>query len=94
MPDGADVKQGDLLYTIDPRDFQASLDQAKAQAQRDAPRSSTCAPISIAAPRSPRPAYIAKDAVDQRGSNMRMAEAALAMDQAAIRTAAAQSRLC
>src|SRR3984885_119518 len=34
-PDGADVKQGDLLYQIDPRDFQATLDQAKAQLQRD-----------------------------------------------------------
>ena len=34
-PDGADVKQGDLLYKIDPRDFQASLDQAKAQEERD-----------------------------------------------------------
>ena len=35
-PDGADVKQGDLLYKIDPRDFQAALDQANAQAERDA----------------------------------------------------------
>ncbi len=31
VADGADVKEGDLLYTIDPRDFQAALDQAKAQ---------------------------------------------------------------
>ena len=35
-PDGADVKEGDLLYRLDPRDFQAALDQAKAQAERDA----------------------------------------------------------
>ena len=35
VPDGADVKEGDLLYTIDPRDSQAALDQAKAQVQRD-----------------------------------------------------------
>src|SRR5580704_6352797 len=34
-PDGADVKEGDLLYKIDPRDLQAALDQIKAQAQRD-----------------------------------------------------------
>src|SRR5947208_12464451 len=33
--DGADVKQGDLLFTIDPRPFQAALDQAKAQAALD-----------------------------------------------------------
>ena len=33
--DGADVKEGDLLYKIDDRDYQAALDQAKAQAQRN-----------------------------------------------------------
>ncbi len=33
--DGADVRQGDLLYKISPDDFQAALDQAKAQVQRD-----------------------------------------------------------
>jgi multidrug efflux system membrane fusion protein len=33
--DGADVKKGDLLFTIDPRPFQAVLDQAKAQAELD-----------------------------------------------------------
>ena len=29
--DGADVKQGDLLFTIDPRPYQAILDQTKGQ---------------------------------------------------------------
>ena len=29
--DGSDVKKGDLLFTIDPRPYQAALDQAKAQ---------------------------------------------------------------
>ena len=29
--DGADVKKGDLLFTIDPRPYQAALDQAKGQ---------------------------------------------------------------
>src|SRR5437773_10700379 len=33
--DGADVKQGDLLFTIDPRRFQAALEQAQAQAALD-----------------------------------------------------------
>src|SRR5260370_33660263 len=30
--DGADVKQGDLLFTIDPRTYQTALEQAQAQA--------------------------------------------------------------
>src|SRR5207244_1417958 len=33
--DGSDVKKGDLLFTIDPRPFQAALDQTKAQAELD-----------------------------------------------------------
>src|SRR5438270_8768338 len=33
--DGADVKKGDLLFTIDPRPYQAALDQARAQAVLD-----------------------------------------------------------
>jgi multidrug efflux system membrane fusion protein len=86
-PDGADVKQGDLLYKIDPRDFEASLDQAKAQADRDSAsldylRSNFNRGTELA-----KTGFLAKDAFDQRGSNMRQAEAALSMDQAAIRAA-------
>jgi multidrug efflux system membrane fusion protein len=33
--DGSDVNKGDLLFTIDPRPYQAALDQAKAQAELD-----------------------------------------------------------
>ncbi|HTD01377.1 MAG TPA: efflux RND transporter periplasmic adaptor subunit [Chthoniobacterales bacterium] len=33
--DGADVKKGDLLFTIDPRPYQAALQQAQAQAALD-----------------------------------------------------------
>jgi multidrug efflux system membrane fusion protein len=87
VPDGADVKAGDLLYTIDPRDFQAALDQAKAQVQRDAAaldyaranfdRGSTLA----------KSGNLAKDTLDQRASTAAQAEAALALDQAAVRAA-------
>jgi multidrug efflux system membrane fusion protein len=33
--DGADIKKGDLLFTIDPRPYQAALEQAQAQATLD-----------------------------------------------------------
>jgi multidrug efflux system membrane fusion protein len=33
--DGADVKKGDLLFTIDPRPYQAAFEQAQAQATLD-----------------------------------------------------------
>ena len=87
VPDGTDVREGDLLYTIDPRDFQAALEQAKAQVQRDTAaldyahsnleRGSTLA----------KSGYLAKDTFDQRISTAGQAEAALAMDRAALRTA-------
>src|ERR1700719_5068810 len=32
---GQDVKQGDLLFTIDPRPFQAALEQAQANLAKD-----------------------------------------------------------
>jgi multidrug efflux system membrane fusion protein len=87
VPDGTDVKEGDLLYTIDPRDFQAVLDQAKAQARRDA------AALDYARANLERGSVLAKsgnlakDSFDQRASTSGQAEAALAMDQAAVRTA-------
>ena len=33
--DGAEVKKGDLLFTIDPRPYEAAFHQAQAQARRD-----------------------------------------------------------
>jgi len=87
VPDGTDVKAGDLLYRIDPRDYQAVLDQAKAQAERDK------AALDYARANRDRGTvltsngYLAKDSLDQRMSTVRQLEASLAMDQAAIRTA-------
>jgi multidrug efflux system membrane fusion protein len=89
IADGTDVKEGDLLYTIDPRDFHAALDQAKAQAQAqrniaalEYARSNLDRGSSLA-----QSGFLAKDTLDQRSSAARQAEATLAMDQAAIRTA-------
>jgi multidrug efflux system membrane fusion protein len=87
VPDGADVKEGELLYTIDPRDSQAALDQAKAQVQRDKAaldyaRVNLDRGTSLA-----QSGYLAKDTYDQRSSVLRQAEAALAMNEAAARTA-------
>ena len=33
--DGADVKQGDLLFVIDPREYEAELERAQAQLAKD-----------------------------------------------------------
>jgi membrane fusion protein, multidrug efflux system len=87
VADGSDVKKGDLLYTIDPRDFQAALDSAKAQLQRDSAaldyaRANLSRGESLA-----QSGYLAKDTFDQRTSATRQAQAALTMDEAAVHTA-------
>ncbi|PTE09620.1 efflux RND transporter periplasmic adaptor subunit [Mesorhizobium helmanticense] len=85
--DGSDVSKGDLLYKIAPQDFQAALDQAKAQVQRDTAtvdyaRSNLGRGTELA-----KSGYLAKDSFDQRTSTLREAEASLAVNQAAMRTA-------
>ncbi|TJW42422.1 MAG: efflux RND transporter periplasmic adaptor subunit, partial [Mesorhizobium sp.] len=69
------------------QDFQAALDQAKAQVQRDEAtldyaRSNLGRGTELA-----KSGYIAKDVFDQRTSTLREAEASLAVNKAAVRTA-------
>ncbi len=85
--DGADVKQGDLLYRIDPRDYQATLDQAKAQAQRDAAALAYAKRNFSRGSDLVKSSDLSKDAFDQRASNMQQGEAAVAADKAAIQAA-------
>jgi membrane fusion protein, multidrug efflux system len=86
-PDGADVKEGDLLYKIDPHDLQAALDQINAQAQRDAAALDYARANFNRGDELVKSGFVAKDTLDQRESAMRQSQAALVMDQAAIRTA-------
>lgn len=86
-PDGADVKEGDLLYTIDQRDYQAALDQAKAQVQRDAASLDYLRANLDRGDKLANSGYLAKDSYDQRLSAVRQAEAALAISRASLRMA-------
>lgn len=87
VPDGTDVKAGDLLYQLDRRDFQVALDQANASVERDQAsldyqRSSYDRGDALS-----KSGYLAKDNFDQRTSSLHQAEAALAADRAAVRAA-------
>jgi multidrug efflux system membrane fusion protein len=86
-PDGSDVKQGDLLYKIDPRDFQASLDQANAQLQRDQANIDYLRSNYDRGSELTKNGWLDKDTFDQRQSNLKQAQASLAADQAAQRQA-------
>ena len=87
VSDGTDVKAGDLLYRIEASDYQAALDQAKAQIERD---QASLEYLNSSLTRGNKLAdngYLAKDGFDQRRSAVRQAEAALAISRAALRTA-------
>jgi RND family efflux transporter MFP subunit len=85
--DGADVKQGELLYQIDPRDYQAALSQVKAHAQHDAAAHDYARASQHRNSVLSNDGWVAKDTFDQTTSNFHQSEATLAADAAAIQTA-------
>ena len=66
VADGADVETGALLYQIDPRDYRASLDQAKAQLQRDAAALEYAKLLAQRGNELGKTGALAKDTIDQR----------------------------
>jgi membrane fusion protein, multidrug efflux system len=87
VADGSDVKAGDLLYRIDPRDYQAALDQVRAQEQRDAASFEYAKANLDRGSELAKSGFLAKDNYEQRSSALKQAEAAVAADQAAVRQA-------
>jgi len=85
--DGADVKSGDLLYKIDPRDLEAALEQANAQAQRDQASFEYAKANFGRGEELVKSGFVTKDAYDQRASSMHQVEAQLVLDRAAIEAA-------
>jgi RND family efflux transporter MFP subunit len=85
--DGQLVKEGDLLFTIDKRPFQTSLDQAKANLQR------TRADLAFAENDLERASQLVRDKTitqqvyDQRTQVKRVAEASVLAQEAAVRQA-------
>ena len=87
VADGSDVKQGELLYTIDPRDYQAALDRAKAEKERDVAARDYASSNLERGTELTKSGWLAKDTFDQRSSLLKQSEAAINVDEAAIRTA-------
>ena len=85
--DGADVTQGQLLYQIDPRDYQAALDQASAQARRDAAAFDYARSTQHRTATLSQDGWATRDAFDQTTSTLRQSQATLAADAAAVETA-------
>ncbi len=87
VPDGADVKAGDVLYRLDRRDFQVALDQANAQLERDQASLDYQHASFDRGDALSKSGWLAKDGLDQRTSAMHQAEAALTADRAMARAA-------
>lgn len=87
VADGADVEKDALLYRIDPRDYQAALDQAKAQLQRDIAALEYSTVLAQRGTELVKTGAIPKDTVDQRNSAMKQGEATVAADRAIVQQA-------
>jgi len=85
--DGAELKKGDLLFTIDPRPFQAALDRAKATLEEDKAKN------VFAQSQLTRNVELAKTKVtspqdlDSARANAQAADAQVIADNAAVETA-------
>jgi multidrug efflux system membrane fusion protein len=87
VEDGVDVAAGDLIYKIDPSDYQANLDQIKAQYQRDVAALEYAKSTQSRNATLSQQGVVAKDTNDQKTSQLHQAQATLIEDQAQIRTA-------
>jgi len=87
VADGADVKEGDLLYRIDPRDYRAALDQVKAQLQRDMASLEYTRGSLERNSELIKAGALSKDTYAQSLSAAKQAEAAIVADRAAIQAA-------
>lgn len=85
--DGAFVKQGDLLFTIDPRPFKNTLDQARANLEQARSNVVFAESDFGRAQLLAREKTITDQALDQRAQTLRNAQAAVAANEALVRQA-------
>jgi membrane fusion protein, multidrug efflux system len=92
--DGADVRAGDVLFTIDPRPYQAQLNQAEAsvaqaQAALNLAKTNFARVESISDPRA-----ISRQDFDAKKNAVEIAEAELRQNRAAVETARLSLEYC
>jgi multidrug efflux system membrane fusion protein len=85
--EGRDVKEGDLLFEVDPRPYQAALDRAVAAKQRDEAQLEGAQLDLERYAKLIGPGFQSKQSYDQQKATVDGLKAAIAGDQAAIDTA-------
>lgn len=88
--EGQNVKRGDLLVVIDPRPYQAALDQAKAKAQQDQAALANARLILSRYTQLNERGYSTEEQLDTQKSTVQQLEATIAQDEAAISNATTQ----
>jgi len=92
--EGEYVKKGSLLFTIDPRPFQAALDQARANLARDKAQLQNAAAQDKRYTQLFREGIVSQDQYDQFHSNAAALAAAVRADEAAVESAEVQLSYC
>jgi multidrug efflux system membrane fusion protein len=85
--EGADVHKGDLLFTIDPRPFEAALHQANAALARDRAQQANSLAEQRRAEDLYRQGILSQETYDQRRTAAEALSAQVQADQAAVETA-------
>ena len=85
--DGAEVKKGELLFVIDPRQYHAELDRAEADLNQAQTKLELAANELARAERLRQSKIISEEEADTRSKTKRQAEAALESAKASVQTA-------
>jgi multidrug efflux system membrane fusion protein len=92
--EGQDVKQGDLLFTIDTRPFEAALKQAEANLARDAAVLANAREQARRYAELVKKQYVSQEQYDQVKTNSDALEGSVDADKAAIENAKVQLSYC
>ena len=92
--EGQDVKKGQLLFTIDPRPFEAALKQAEANLARDTAQLQNSREQARRYAELVKKQYVSQEQYDQIRANADAAEAVVQADQAAVENAKVQLSYC
>ena len=92
--DGQDVKKGELLFQIDPRPYEATLAQARAQLERDRAVAKNAEEASKRYAGLVQKDYVTKEQYDSTRSNAAAAMATVKADEAAVENARLQLSYC
>ena len=92
--EGQDVKKGQLLFTIDPRPFEAALKQAEANLARDTAQLQNSREQARRYAELVKKQYVSQEQYDQISANADAAEAVVQADKAAVENAKVQLSYC